>query len=471
MRLLRNTLALALLAGSQASPLAGSPTSKNAKEPCALAREVWEGESGNKVPAQVAYECLKSIPVATKQDSALIDQLKLVWKWHSEVGNLKHIPPRLELESVDLLAELDSIKQKLPSFDSEYEVQLAIQNLTLRTGNFHFNYAPDILSVFTFLRPVQLASVSDDGKSLPKTYAAKDLEAKDNDDSVNISPVTMINGQDVEDYLLKVAAREQYLDSDSSYNSLMFKGYRGGVASLGAFSSWDVQGFYWGPTTDLTFANGSVKSFDNTAIVQDMEGVNDAKTFFAKFCTGKASENSGNESAMAQALPQMSKRAAIVEKYYPKPVVQDSKGAVAGYFMKDEAFSEVAVLKIITFLADDVSSDPSSSNKFYNEFQSVVKEFVHRCNEAGMKRLVIDLRENGGGSVQLLLDAFMQLFPTEQPHSVQNIRAHPAFKRIGEAWNAIYNNDELNDKYFDVLDKMGKPIGRQTHCAMVTDRV
>lgn len=470
MRLLQNTLALALIAGSQASPLASTLTSKSAKEPCALTREAWE-KSGNKVPAQVAYECLKSIPVATEQDSALIDQLRLVWEWHSEVGNMKNVPPQLELESVDLLAGLDSIKQKLPSFDSEYEVQLAIQNLTLRTGNFHFNYAPDILSVFTFLRPVQLASVSEDGTSLPRTYVAKDLEAKDNDDSLNISPITMINGENVQDYLLKVATREQYLDSDAAYNSLMFKGYRGDTASLGAFSVWDAQGFYWGPTTDLTFANGSAKSFDNTAIVQDMEGVNDAKTFFAKFCTGTASENSGNESAKEQALPQISKRAAIVEKYYPKPVVQDSKGAVAGYFMKDEAFSEVAVLKIITFLADDVSDEPSDSNKFYNEFQSVVKEFLHRCNEADMKRLVIDLRENGGGSIQLLLDAFMQLFPTEVPHSVQNIRAHPAFKRIGEAWNAIYNDEELNDKYLDFLDKHGKLIGTQIHRTMMTDRI
>lgn len=460
MRLVRNTLALAIIAGTQASPVATAPSSKGTKEPCGLAREAWEKSDNNlTIPAHLAYECLKSIPVAAKQDSALIDQLRTVWEWHSEVGNLENTPPSFELGSVDLLAELDSIKQNIPSFNSEYELQLAIQNLTLRTGNFHFNYAPDILSVFTFIRPVQLATVSEDGTSLPKTYTAKDLETKDVDDSVNISPVTMINGEDVQDYLMKMASREQYIDGDSSYNSLLYKGYRGSaLSSLGGFSAWDVQGFYWGPTTELTFANGSARSYDNTAAVRDMEGVTDAQTFFVKFCIPDVSRNNAKESAKKAAPQQLSKRAEIVDKYYPKPVIEDSTGTVAGYFMKDEAFSEVAVLKIISFLADEM---PAGPNDFYNEFQSVVKQFLHRCNEAGMKKLVIDLRENGGGSVQLLLDTFMQLFPSEVPFSIQNIRAHPAFKRIGEAWNAIYNDDELNDKYFEFLDENGEFDGKQ----------
>lgn len=471
MRLFGSALALAALAAAQSSS-SQTPTStpavstSTAKEPCARASDAWDKNKNGNIPAELAYDCLTSIPVAVEQDAALIDQLKLLWEWHSEVVYLKNPPQSWQRGPLDLMAELDGIKENLASFDSEYDVQLAIQELTIRTGNFHFNYRPDILSVFTFMRQhASLATVSDDGKSIPKTYLANDMMLKSIDDGIDVSPVDMINGKPAQDYLLDVALHEQYIDRDAAYNSLMHKGYVDSDSEYGngCFSVPMASAFYWGPTTNLTFANGTERSFENIAFVKDMEGVTDAKTFFNRFCTGKMSGVKGTLSQAAkEAAPgQLSKRQSIVDKFYPKPVVEHSAGAVAGYFLADEAVSDVAVLKIITFAPDP------DTNKKENEFQSVVKQFLRRCKDAGMRRLVIDLRENGGGSTQLLLDTFMQLFPTDIPWSIQRNRAQDAFKRIGDAWNAIYNNDALYDKYLKVVGGKCKPNTQRV--AMTTD--
>lgn len=451
MRLLGSVLALAAVVaaqGSTQSPTTTScaETSTNTNEPCALAREAWDKSEKGRIPAEIAYACLKSIPVAVEEDATLIDQLKLLWEWHSEVGYLKNPPASWELGPLDVMTELDEIKQNLDSFESEYDVHLAIQELTIRTGNFHFNYLPDILSVFSFIRQAAVATVSEDGTSVPQTYLVDDLMLKHMDDNANISPIGAINEQHAQEYLHRVARHEQYIDHDAAYNSLMFKGYtdKDNSQAMGRFSVPSATAVYWGPSTNITFMNGTTHSYDNLASVYDMEGVTDAESFFDKFCTGKVTGINGTMASSTKKAP-LTKRENIVPKYYPEPVVEHSAGAVAGYFMKDEGFTDIAVLKIITFAPEP------DSNKMENEFQTVVKKFLHRCKEAGMKRLVIDLRENGGGSTQLLLDTFMQLFPTEIPWSIQRNRATDAFKRLGDAWNKVYNNDELNEKYQDAV--------------------
>ena len=453
MRLLGSTVALAALAAAQSSAQTSpspspSASQANTKEPCALAAEAWK-ESKRGISAKLAYDCLSSIPVAVEQDSTLIDQIKLLWQWQSDVSYYKNPPSSFELGPVDLMAELDNIKEALPHFNSEYDAQLAIQHLTIRTGNFHFNYIPDILQVFKFMRSASVSTVSDDGKSLPKTYLSTDLTLKDKDNSVSISPIAEINGENVQEYLYNVANLEQYRNLDARYNSLMDKGYSAeeNPEAVGGFSLASYASDYFGATTNFTFSNGTEKSFNNIALVTDLEGVTSAQTFFEKFCTGAINGVNGTQS-IAKSL---AKKDSIPKGSYPEPVVEDSNGAVAGYFMKDEAVSEVAVLKIITFEPGD--DEPKDDD----EFQSVVKEFLHRCKEAGMKRLVIDLRENGGGSAQLLLDTFMQLFPTELPYSIQRNRAIEPMKRLGDAWNTIYNNQDVHDKYKKLISGDSMP--------------
>ncbi|KAF9889363.1 hypothetical protein FE257_007473 [Aspergillus nanangensis] len=437
MYLLGGTLALAALTAAQSSIFASSPASSSvpsssSSEPCAEARRMYDASPAGIVEAKTAYECLTSVPVAVEEDKRLIDQLKAVWAMHSETGYLKNTPDSWELGPVDLLGELDKIKQNLSSYDSDYDVHLAIQDLTLRTGNFHFNYVPDILQIFFFQRTVQLATVSEDGQSVPKTYVVQDLE---DDSTSKISAITKIDGQDVQEYLEKLAFREQYIDSDAGYNSLM---YRGPGDSGGSFASPRDFGVYSGPSTTLTFANGTSRSYDNYAeAYKPLEGVTSGKSLYQRLCTGQyTSDTAALEELMATKGPHRWARRSIPSSGYPEPVVAQGDGAVAGYFMTDSDLGDIAVLKIISFDAD---------GKNATEFQSVVRGFLQKCEDSGMDKLIVDLRENGGGATDLLLDTFMQLFPDYVPFSAQRYRATEPFKLIGDTVNEIYSSEDAQD--------------------------
>ncbi|KAE8149084.1 hypothetical protein BDV25DRAFT_156969 [Aspergillus avenaceus] len=434
MRLLGVTLASAALAVAQRATTTTSSTSSGTAEPCAVASQRAE-KSQNVVPAQVAYECLTSVPVAVDENKKLIDQLKMMWEWHSETGYLKNTPDTWELGSIDLLGELDKIKDKLSSYDSEYDVQVAIHELTLKTGNFHFQYLPDILQVFSFQRLFGITTISKDGTTVPEIYVASDIYAKEAGNSTKISPISKINGEDVEKFLEKVAAYEQYIDPDARFNSLMYKGNE--TSSRGGFEIPNFSTVYQGAMTNVTFKNDTTRSVDNAALTRvDLDGITDGKTFFEQLCTGEVF-GADTDSLMKRGIsykgtPTHWKRASIPSSGYPKPIVKHSSDIVAGYFMSTSGYDDVAVLKITSFSTDTQEES--------TEFQSVMKQFLGNATEANKKKLVIDLRENGGGDTDLLLDTFRQLFPGDVPFSAQRYRAQNQYKLVGDAVNSIYES-------------------------------
>ncbi|PLB46888.1 hypothetical protein P170DRAFT_363387 [Aspergillus steynii IBT 23096] len=439
MRLFGATLASAALAvalPSVSRTISSTPSStpSGATEPCAVVGRLLESSDTGFIPAESAYKCLKSVPVAIKDDEELIDELKLLWGWHSETGWLKNPPSTWELGPLDLIGELDKIKNSLGSYDSEYDVQMAIYRLTVRTGNYHFNYWPDILQVFGFQRLVGVATVSEDGTSVPKTYVSQDLIAQEDDNDIDISPIKSINGQDVQKYLQWVADESQYINADARYNQATYKGRN-------SQNTFTVQESYQDAFTNLTFANGTTRHLINVAATdQNFTGIASGKDFFQSFCTGDISSYEVYSESMKKGdngykktapRRRWTKRQVIPSNDYPEPIVEHSEGAVAGYFLTESGLTDVAVLKIITF-------DPEEST--YKEFQSVIRRFLEKCTRANKKKLIIDLRENGGGETALLLDAFMQLFPDKEPFSAQRYRAQEQFKLIGEAVDAIWTN-------------------------------
>jgi hypothetical protein len=445
--------------------------SSSSSEPCAIAAS--QLESSVILDAQVAFECLDSVPVDVQGNTQLIDELKQVWQFQSELVWLKNPGDDWEFGALDIEAELDNIKSSLGSFSSEYAVQLAIQNITIRTGNFHFNYRPDILQVFDFRRGFNVASISSDGKTLPKLYVADDVAALAKSSS-DISEISEINGMNPYDFVLSVSW-SQYIDSDGLLNTMLAKG---DTDNLGAFMN---QRRYDGNSTDIIWANGSSASLPNSASSDyTFSTVSDGASFFDRFCTGalsgasslSANTKSGSASdddvgpGPATHIPvginhlvspgapgpvpviptgiyhQRNKRQDIPSSY-PSAVAEASSGVVAGYFLNGEGYEDVAVLKIISF------SNPSDHDEteFNNEFQSTIQSFLSHCMSENKKKLVIDLRENGGGNTNLLLDAFIQLFPEMEPFSGQRYRATDAFTKIGDAINEIREDTSKARKF------------------------
>lgn len=107
---------------------------------------------------------------------------------------------------------------------------------------------------------------------------------------------------------------------------------------------------------------------------------------------------------------------------YPKAVIQQKNDLIAGYFLDGNDTSDVAVLNIPSF-SKVVQTDPP-------EFQSTLSKFLKQCKDK--KRLIIDMRGNGGGDPFLAYDAFKQLFPNlGTPYSGLRFRAQPYANAIG----------------------------------------
>ncbi|KAI4954289.1 hypothetical protein J4E91_002000 [Alternaria rosae] len=452
----------------------------SSSEPCASVASQLGESTSTSIDAQVAFDCLDSVPVDVQGNSQLIDELKQLWQFQSELVWLKKPGDDWEFGALDIEAELDNVKNNLDSFSSEYAVQLAIQNITIRTGNFHFNYRPDILQVFSFFRQANVASISEDGKALPKLYLADDV-ASIAEGSSDVSEITEINGQNPYDFLQSVSW-SQYIDSDGLLNNMLSKG---DTDNAGAFME---QRKYDGPSTDITWANGSTASIANGASTdRSFVGITDGQSFFDAFCIGSSdspfsASTKGVSDLSDVALPKPKLPAAInhiIAPSAPGPVPRipmdvnhrrnkrqtmslspgtyaenivaaDSNGVVAGAFLSGEGYSDIAVLKIISF--SNPSSDLTES-EFGTEFQKTVSDFLSQCMSENKQKLIIDLRENGGGSTNLLLDTFMQLFPEMEPFSGQRYRATDAFVKIGDAVNEIRSDSVKASRYASLLEE------------------
>lgn len=431
---------------------------QSSTQPCAIAAARLARASA--LPAIEAFNCLDSVPVDTRGNSELIDELKRVWQFQSELVWLKNPGSDWEYGALDIEKELDNIKNNLNSFKSEYAVQLAIQNITIRTGNFHFNYAPDILQVFRFRRQFNVASVSSDGKSLPKLYVHDDIAAVA-ENSSDVSEISELNGQDPYEFLQSTFFA-QYLDTDGQMNNMFSKG---DTDNAGSFAQ---QRKYDGNSTDVTWANGTSASVLNVATSNfEFTGVTDGASFFETFCTGaitgarSGSANTKNNVISPSILGPVPtiphdnyhsrhKRQVIPTGTYPSAVAEASSGTVAGYFLNGNGYSDVAVLKIISFSNPDTSLDETTFN---NDFQATIQSFLRQCISENKQRLIIDLRENGGGNTNLLLDAFMQLFPELDPFSGQRYRATDAFVKIGDMVNEIRGNANFERQYQQFTDQ------------------
>ena len=382
-------------------------------------------EGASAFPAGKAYECLNSVPVNKEGDKKLIEELKIAWQWYGEMAWQKN-PPEGWV-SLDIIAELDKIKDNLDNYESEYKVQQAIEEITQNTGDWNLYYWPDILRVFGFERDFSLVALSDDGLAIPKLYVTFDaLKVADgNITEDKISEVTNINGKDAWAYLENLTSYEEFMDLDGSLNNLLAAG---DTLSSGTFM---FPRRFDGTMTNVTFANGTEIEFMNSAWTnQDFTGVKDGESFYSKFCTGKGLVT--EESSVASVRDKFT-------SHFPEPVISAQSRAVAGYFLEGENYDDVAVLKAIAFDAE--------GDEYGLEFQQVVSDFLKKCQEEGKNRLILDLRENTSGSTQIFVDLFMQLFPNRQPWQGGRFRATPHFKLMGDAFNEIQDNKDIAKYY------------------------
>lgn len=359
-------------------------------------------------------------------------------------------------------------------YKNEYEFQVALFNSFTQAHDGHFDFYPDALTrAFLFRRQVALVSVSKDGVELPKIYVlSKKVRSTiltpnltsldDTMDSLATgstfkpSAVTKINGVEASRFVQDQSdPATPFQDKDAAYNAFFMSkasvasGLNGFFQAGGPFSF-----MYPGPTTTLTFENGTTREYRNEASLRaSFAGVTDGDTFYKKFCSGpptttlapaptgtpgtnitssRISSTSSTPTPVATALG------------YPQPVVIASDGSISGYYLSDPGNTDVAVLSVLTFSPDKP-----------DEFQAVSQKFTTAAKAAGKKKLVIDVSLNGGGFLFLGYDMFRQFFPQVAQDGFTRFRENPAFLKIGKIisdsipdnFTKEHSSDELIQSY------------------------
>ncbi|OAL46894.1 peptidase S41 family protein-like protein [Pyrenochaeta sp. DS3sAY3a] len=405
------------------------------------------------VEAELAYACLKSVPILNADASFTVDAIKQMAEFQSTLAYLKDPPQGWPNEAVDIMAGLDDIKNKVNdgTYTNQYDFENDIAGLFIKAHDGHLNFNGMAYSgAFRWRRNsrVALISASSDGTAEPKIWALADFNKTNR--AYEPSPVTQINGQDVGQFLEDEAKLNAYHDPDTRYNAMFF------MQSAENFGYFTNPRFYPGPNTSVTFENGTTDEFTNAAIVLQPSAwryIRDPNSFYETYIypsTSSARVKKRDPNALPMHLENprdhefrgsFSLQHGSVPMFYPKPFVSHSADLVplSGYFINTGA-GEIGVLAISTFNTDDVAGAI--------EFQSVVQEYISQSKARGIEKHIIDVRGNGGGKVISGYDVYLQFFPSQIPQTQSRYRGHPASELFGDRISSFTEPTVLNAELF-----------------------
>jgi hypothetical protein len=419
------------------------------------------------IDADVAHNCLQSVPNYHAPAAKLIESLKAFVQWQSTLAWLKNPPVSYDLSAVDILGGLDNLTRTVTTggFSSEYNFQVALVELLESAHDYHLSYNPDLLRVFWFLVPelLDLISVSSDGKELPRLYhegmyrnqGELNLWASCADTHVSIDHVATvngttftgpalakINGQDAVTFLEQLNLKHSgFQDRDAQWNA-QFASYS---RPIGKYPIVAMSEFFQGRKLILTYEDGTQREVTRRARVSreklgDFATVVTGKDFYNQFCHPEPT----NLRQLTKQLPNGLQPPAGMEPRrgplkvdgedrnwkhdefflapYPPAVVRDGGfGATAGFFMNDEGYEDVAVLAVPTFMSRAKNPALQKAWLYSNDFQKTVGDFLELCKEARKQRLVIDLTGNRGGKITGAYELFAQVKCSPHPHVLRRL--------------------------------------------------
>ncbi|KAL2681204.1 hypothetical protein Neosp_008811 [[Neocosmospora] mangrovei] len=403
-------------------------------EPCALVTEI-SNESGSsivKVPAQLAHECLLSIPFRSDLAGEFIQEITKHIQWHSTVDALKDPPITYTSSATDILGGLEKIGRT--NYASHYEFDAAISNLLSSANDGHLAIFPCTLSIFDFcLEDAGLVSVSTDGIQAPEVYTLSDSLLL-NSTIVQVSPIVSINGKQVNAYLEEIAGPLKSRDPDARYNRVFYSPpspATGNTLPNGAFI--DRDGVY--PGTDVTtieFRNGSTIVLNTLAILRKSNFlVKDGSDVFNNYCLNKQqspylkrrSTNTGEPTPYVQPPKQSGPSG------YPEPAIRDPYSQINGYALDDDT---TAIL--ITTFTTAGGGLPGNQTRVFAETASAI---VSNALANGHTKLIIDVSGNSGGQIDRAFDLFKLFFPSKELYSATRFRRHEASEGIVKVFAGI----------------------------------
>ncbi|EXJ72070.1 uncharacterized protein A1O5_04573 [Cladophialophora psammophila CBS 110553] len=380
----------------------GTPT---AQEPCAQVG-VYQRQYQAANPGATSFT-LPAVPLVKEDTLAVLTGLQARVQWQSTLHWVKDPPAHWPLPPVDIIREID------------FEWKLVDLLNSVHDG--HFTFLPDAYFVFTFLNLQPIISLSTDGKQLPEIYLYNDLEPVAQGEGWEPSPIVKINGTEAVSWLSERAfnGTMTFLDLDALYNGLFHSISAYSISAplnqtVGYFA---LPGFsrFWGSSINLEFKNGSKSSIPIEALTaQDFSNVIDGESFYQTFCNTTVktmAAANGSSASTSQQTSTTTPDATTQIPQYPSAIAISDDGSLASYFLEDEP--SVAVLAVL-----------GMSETAQLSTQQTLSWFLQRCRETNKTRLIVDVSQNGGGTIAVAYDIFKQLFPTLEPYLGAQLRAH-----------------------------------------------
>ncbi|KAG9949365.1 hypothetical protein KCU85_g4440, partial [Aureobasidium melanogenum] len=413
-----------------------------------------------RVPAKLAYDCLNSIPFNQSAAAALIESMRPYLDWQSTTSYMKD-PPKEYAEAVqppyDFWATFNAIEMNVArgAYASEYDFGWDLYLATQEAHDGHFSFILDVVGIiFSFGRTTALVSVSEDGRDLPAIYVYADiLAAQTGNSSFNPSQVVLINGMAATNFLLDWAQYGGHQDKDALWNNLFYSPAQvslgGSGTGTGTFAG-NGRGrlVYPGPSTTLTFANGTNVTMENYARTHiSFKNINSGADIYREYLIPKSpphlnalemlqraeakhKENKSNDIRVPylnNPLPSHHRRhRGIDAPGYPPPVTRQRHNMNGGYFLEGPGFEDVAVLTVASFVHQPFAGQ---------EFKKVNFDFIAAALAANKTKLIIDVSANGGGVILQGYDLFKQLFPSIHPYGASRFRAHETVDWLGEIYS------------------------------------
>ncbi|KAK6348064.1 hypothetical protein TWF718_005883 [Orbilia javanica] len=440
------------------------------------------------VDAKIAYDCLASIPLEREATLEFLTELSKFVQFQSTIAYLARPPANSGQDPMDIVGGLTDIASSVESgsITSWNELETRVDALLSGCHEGHLYVAWPLPSLINFRAPFSLLDLSADGKQASQVYVADDVRATS--PQFRPSAITHIDGEDVVTAIERLTYYESSQSPDTRWNAA-FQSQN--PPKLGSFYT---RTRYPGTNTfTLTFENGTTTEYRYTAFALHQPGSN----IWSVLTSGEviwdriinvdpnqpSGSNSGANRLRTRALEDFRKRklhndqldetfrrlekrqsrsnappppeqlvrynASFPDTPRVRPYIQDINQVFGGYFMEDYTRddSRTAIIDITGFAPDDPNARFPT-----HAVQAAVELFLAEAERRGMQRLIVDVRGNGGGYVNMGYDLYKQLFPDSDPYSGTRIRYHPASLRIAQAFTELISQD--------VIDTLIRAIGR-----------
>ncbi|KAK8127353.1 Peptidase S41 family protein [Apiospora sp. TS-2023a] len=413
--------------------------------------------------------CLSSVPFYSDPALRFLDYYNTTLQFQSTLAFLKTPPGGYQQPAVDVVDILHRIETNVTAgyYQNQYEFEVDLQKSVLAIHDAHVYLNIGVTTPFVYGSPYSISSVSIDGKEPPKAYLTDDIQQAQHDGwTWTPSPISQINGKDVVEYLTDFASLNSigYVENHAEWNAMM------------SHPAQDIQGwpnvwqgaatFY--PGDELTFAfenasepletfwlayytypldagpiatSGDMYNFFALGLYPAVNGTPAHPVLESNVVGKRDVDTGGDEGAFLEPSGEDGNWAVESSGAYPeKPDLQISGGGiVTGYFLHE--------------LSTGVLSLPSFSQygDYLNNFTQTVQEFIDGAVKNKLSKIIIDLQQNSGGEVVLVMDTFLRFFPGREPFAGSRRRSHHLANVIGNAtttwWNTL--NPESEDDFSD----------------------